>query len=303
MLTASGPLSCPLDVPKTHNLGRDEVGYILFGVEEDKIDKTGLIKGLTVPNWATDSNLQQKVRLHLNKTPSFSWSTLLVDNLQVGVIEIRGGGRPFYPLKDGKHLQRHVAQRRVGSQTEPASPQDIIDWFKADDLRRISDLEAERIEQDLKLLPRLLLFTSTLHGHNNRNLRQTVMLQNDGYALFSVVSAKCTWVVRVPNWFAPEQQTVLQPMIEEIPALTLDIATPNGTVKEGAFIPIEFSIKWGPIYGHFGPPLMAITEKTGVDVQLSPDLLWGTVSVQCRSPINHRMETANIAVRWNSGVE
>jgi predicted HTH transcriptional regulator len=119
-----------------NSLRNGESGYLLFGVAEDPVEHFGIIKGFTAPDWATDSNLQQKVRSLLNRLPTFSWSQVSVDGCLVGVIEICGGKRPFFPLKDGKNIKRYVTLHRVGSSTDVASPDEIIAWVREDEAQR-----------------------------------------------------------------------------------------------------------------------------------------------------------------------
>lgn len=123
-------------------------GHILFGVREAG-NHTGEICGCEIASWITDSNLQQKVRGCLNRNPTFSLFALSLNDVRVLALEITAGGRPFYPLHDKGALRRHVAMVRVGSGTDLASPDNILDWARQDDTLGIRTLEAARLRAEM----------------------------------------------------------------------------------------------------------------------------------------------------------
>ena len=100
-----------------NSLAADELGYVLIGVENN-----GTICGITTPH-TDDADLHSKVRPLLNARPRFQYAAVDVDGASVGVYEIRGGGRPFFPIVDSQpSLWRHVALYRDGTATDRASP-------------------------------------------------------------------------------------------------------------------------------------------------------------------------------------
>jgi hypothetical protein len=278
-----------------NNLNADDVGHILFGVAENPEDHTGVIKGLEIPNWVTDSNLQQKVRSRLNKTPSFSWSNLLVDGFMIGVIEIHAGGRPFFPLKDEKALRRHIALRRIGSSTDIASPEDIIGWFRADELRRGRDLEIERMEQEVAVIPRV---EDRMRSRNDRTVTQTVAVANDGHAMFSVASVSVAWEMRVPEWLMQEQDNLLHSGVEKPGPLVVEVPCPTGTIKSGEVRDIKFSTPLELLHDHFGRYWGSITRQVSTGAVMLPDVLHGTVSVKCQSLDRRRAAVESVGISW-----
>src|SRR5450631_133434 len=115
-----------------NGLGLQACGHILFGVREES-DGTGTIIGCELETWVADANLQQKVRAHLNRVPKFGLCILTIGDFRVAAIEIRPGGRPFFALRDKGNLRRHHAFVRVGSSTDIASPDEILEWARQDE--------------------------------------------------------------------------------------------------------------------------------------------------------------------------
>jgi Putative DNA-binding domain len=126
--------------------------YILIGVEEDAADKTGRIIGVPPESHPDDGNLHTIVKNYLNATPTFSYQVVEVDGLSVGVVEIKPGARPFYPIKTcgvlpgsiGNTLQKDVAMYRNGPTTQVASPDLINRWAREDDELSTETLLLER---------------------------------------------------------------------------------------------------------------------------------------------------------------
>jgi Putative DNA-binding domain len=103
--------------------------YILIGVQHD-----GTIVGVPPASHLDNAALRQKVKELLNKVPQFSYRTVEVDGLSVGVYEIMPGGRPYFPLRDAEPaLQKHVAKYRDGTATETVSPSMVLEWHREDD--------------------------------------------------------------------------------------------------------------------------------------------------------------------------
>jgi hypothetical protein len=137
-----GNLELTKDIMAMANLlgPSSEPAYILVGVEQG----TGRIAGIA--HHQDDAALHQKVQPHLNRMPDFVYGPVDVDGVTVGVYEIRPGGRPFFPLRDGVSLKdgrnvtvlrKNNALVRVGTSTDVASPTEIIEWSREDDPARL----------------------------------------------------------------------------------------------------------------------------------------------------------------------
>jgi len=100
--------------------------YILLGVDDD-----GSIVGL--PAHLDDAGWHVKVKHSLNRTPTFSYTSVDVGGASVGVVEIASGGRPFFPIRDAPPLVRHAALVRDGTSTDVASPAQILEWARLDE--------------------------------------------------------------------------------------------------------------------------------------------------------------------------
>jgi predicted HTH transcriptional regulator len=140
------------DVMAIANVLRNgERGYLLFGVDENAADHTGVVVGLKAPP-PDDANLHTCIKHLLNRMPAFTYEVVQVDALAVSVLEIRGEGRrPYFPLRDsGTVLARHVARKRIGSSTDIPSPTEMIEWAREDDpvLHENAVLELEEKKRD-----------------------------------------------------------------------------------------------------------------------------------------------------------
>lgn len=114
-----------------NNLCLGEDGFVLLGVEEQP-DKTG--RAVAGKLDVGDADLHRKPSAYLNRLPDFSAYPMAIDQCVVGVIHIRGSGqRPYYPVRDSdKSLQKDVPRRRRGSNTEVASPDEVLRWYRED---------------------------------------------------------------------------------------------------------------------------------------------------------------------------
>jgi hypothetical protein len=123
------------DVMAIANVLRNgERGYLLFGVDENPGDHTGVVVGLKAPP-PDDADLHASIKHLLNRMPAFTYEVVQLDALTVGVLEIRGEGRrPYFPLRDsGTVLARHIARKRNGSSNDIPSPTEMIEWAREDD--------------------------------------------------------------------------------------------------------------------------------------------------------------------------
>jgi len=167
-----------------------ERGYILFGVSE-RSDGSGEIVGLQNERWITDANLHQKVSSLLNRCPDFSWRCVELDGIRVGVIEIVPGGRPFFPLRDKGTLRRHVSLIRVGSSTDIASPDQILEWARDDQRDAAQALELRKLEAEITPRGALLPGTRFVGGGNDLTLE--FYLSNEGLGAIELTFASASW--------------------------------------------------------------------------------------------------------------
>lgn len=163
-----------------------EPAYMLVGV-----DNQGALVGVPAAGLLDDAQLHQKAQHALNRTPDFSFTSILVGSVTIGVYEIRGGGRPYFPLRDaGTVLRRHVALYRNGSSTDSASPTMILEWAREDDpdAHRLRSLELRRLEAESVVHGRL---RSSSVSPSGDALHVNLELENRGRAAFWVES--CQW--------------------------------------------------------------------------------------------------------------
>jgi len=106
-------------------------GYLLLGVRQ-RPDETGEIVGVDLGS-DRDSNYQQKIAHKLNRSPRFTFFPLRLQEGEVGVFEITGiGERPYFPIVDEEKLKKFIPQKRLGSSTAHASPDEVKDWVLED---------------------------------------------------------------------------------------------------------------------------------------------------------------------------
>jgi Putative DNA-binding domain len=131
-------------------LGPSARAHILLGVRE-RPDGTGEIIGGDVGRLG-DAEFQQKVKMLFNRVPRFTFGSIQVDGKSVGVFEIEGTGhRPFYPLRDAGVLKRFVPLKRVGTSTDVASPDEVLEWKREDQPSAQPWHELRRIPADARV--------------------------------------------------------------------------------------------------------------------------------------------------------
>ncbi len=171
----------------------DERGHIVFGADEDPIDRTGIVVGLAgkVPD---DASLQQQITHRLNRVPCFTYQSFTLDGLTVGVLEIVGEGkRPYFPIRDsGNLLTRFLPLKRVGTITERASPIEVIEWSRQDDpvLHEKAKLELEELR--LAQQPRLNVALDT-RSRARTTGGPLVVMENVGRCLLTVKGVAIRW--------------------------------------------------------------------------------------------------------------
>lgn len=193
--------------------------HILVGVRENS-DGYGDIVGFSHEPWMIDSNLQQKVKSLLNRTPSFSFTLLQVDGVSVAALTILPGRRPYYALRDKGTLRRNAALIRVGSSTDVASPDEIIEWGSQDSLLRVRHLEAEKLEAEQLVKPKF----APLGAPREPGLRMwRFRLSNEGIAPFEPVAMICAWLIDhegLSKWLEARHVRLtreIEPVLQEMP--------------------------------------------------------------------------------------
>jgi hypothetical protein len=166
-----------------NNLSAGMTGYILVGVEND-----GNIVGVQTRH-LDDASLHQKIPGLLNRTPRFLYQPVDVDGLSVGVYAIEHAPRTFFPIKSSPPLEAHVALYRLGTSTAKASPDQIVDWWKAD-----NSLEVKRQELQLLQLEADLALRATFDIDSPRadgtNLHIVVKVRNVGARTIDVIRSR-----------------------------------------------------------------------------------------------------------------
>jgi Putative DNA-binding domain len=127
------------DILAFSNAWRRSDAYILIGVEELK---GGRSKPLGIQDELDDAQLQQFVNSKTQRPINFTYKTILVDSLKIGVICIPVQSRPYYLERDYGKLRKHVVYVRRGSSTAEASP---------DEVHKMGHAEATMVQEIPKL--------------------------------------------------------------------------------------------------------------------------------------------------------
>jgi Putative DNA-binding domain len=158
--------------------------YILIGV-----DNAGTIVGVT--EHLDDAVLHQKVAGLLNLTPTFAYYPVQVDGKSIGVYEITGGQRPYYPVGDSApSLRRNVAMFRNGSSTDVAAPPLILSWAREDDPdgERRRALQLRQQEAEARVVGRL---SHTWVNDTPKGMSIGLRVENNGIRSFTI--QRCRW--------------------------------------------------------------------------------------------------------------
>lgn len=164
--------------------------YILIGV-----DNLGAIVGTGAH--LDDAALHQKVAGLLNLTPTFTYYPMFVDGKSVGVYEITGGQRPYYPVADSPpSLRRNVAMYRNGSSTDVAPPSLIQAWGREDDPdgQRLRALQLKQHEAEARIVGRL---SHTWMNDTPKGMSIGLRVENNGRSGFWI--ERCRWQAEW-NW-------------------------------------------------------------------------------------------------------
>jgi hypothetical protein len=271
----SGNAELAKDIMSIGNgLGLQASGHLLFGVREES-DGTGLIVGCELEDWVTDANLQQKVRSILNRVPRFS-----------------PGGRPFFALRDRSSLRRHQALVRVGSSSDVASPDEILDWARQDEALGVRALEAEHLETQQILKPCLLYASRSQSGEQ---YGFAFRLQNDGLAPFQPVSAILRWKPIVDHLRSMLATSHIR-LLSCPPDFDKELAIDDRTVQSRAYCDLQFAVLRDRTASELFEILRPFLEgEVAADVdaiQFLPAFA-STVIVKCRNLIGTRETIAS----------
>ena len=130
------------DILAFSNAWRRSDAYILLGVEEVK---GGRSVPLGIENELDDAQLQQFVNSKIQRPINFTYRTILIDGVKIGIIRIPIQSRPYYLEKDYGKLKKHVVYIRRGSSTDEASPEEVYSMGRAEvtETQEIPDLSFE----------------------------------------------------------------------------------------------------------------------------------------------------------------
>jgi hypothetical protein len=274
-----------------------EPAHILVGVRQRE-DNTGEICGVAREQLLDDAAMHQKIERLLNATPHFTHRAVQIDAMWVGVIEVRPGGRPFFPLNDigrNHRLRRHVASYRAGSGTTEASPTKIVEWAQVDG--RI-DAEAARLNLDflrsqVEPAPRFSGHGSS-SGANEINLFCT--LTNVGQPTFTVAEQRATlrFTKAVRDAFeslegAPE----LQRIATSDRAMRVEMGRLHFAQNDTSNVVVK--IVWTEEDRHFQQRFAARSTELGGETMLPPFEI--EFALTCQGPTG-RTVTATHTIRW-----
>ncbi len=111
------------DILAFTNSSRDEVAYILIGVEEAKVGRS---KVIGISEHLDDANLHQFVNSKTNRPVKFSYFSFAIEDKFIGVLEIPIQEGPVYTRNDFGKLKANAVYIRDGSSTRMASPDEIL---------------------------------------------------------------------------------------------------------------------------------------------------------------------------------
>ena len=110
------------DIVAFANSWRRTDAYILIGIEEVK---GGRSTPVGISTHHDDASLQQFVNSKTNRPVAFSYRTITIDGVQVGVIRVEVQERPFFLKKDYGRLKAATVYLRRGSSTDTADPEEV----------------------------------------------------------------------------------------------------------------------------------------------------------------------------------
>ena len=130
------------DILAFSNAWRRGDAYILLGVEEVK---GGRSRPLGIEDELDDAQLQQFVNSKTQRPIDFTYSTVVIDGLKIGVIRIPKQSRPIYVEKDYGRVKKRIVYIRRGSSTDEASPEEVHSMGRAEviETKEVPDLSFE----------------------------------------------------------------------------------------------------------------------------------------------------------------
>jgi hypothetical protein len=138
------------DIVAMANSWRRSDAYILLGVQEVP---GGRSKVVGVTTHLADASIQQFVNSKLQRPIVCSYEVYLLDETQIGIIQIPLQERPFYLNKPYGKLSAKTVYLRRGSSTDTAAPDEIskMGLAKQEDFNRHLELQALIEELELFL--------------------------------------------------------------------------------------------------------------------------------------------------------
>lgn len=203
-------------------------GYILIGVKELS-DGTGEVVGVPSSDHMNDASMHQKVAAWLSDTPRFSYYSVDVDGLSVGVFEITPGGRPYFAITAKGGLQNGVALYRNGSSAAAARPNQIIEWYREDHANEFREAEVEALR--IQTTPRAALVPRSISGHDWH-----IYIENASLVPFTVASVRATVQPAAILWAenglkAPDVRPLFDAEVGQVPRATFQPGSKGNSVQ------------------------------------------------------------------------
>ena len=145
------------DVLAFSNAWRRVDAYILIGVEEIK---GGRSKPIGIHDALDDAQLQQFINSKTQRPIEFQYSTVLLDDVKIGVIRVPVQTRPFYLKNDYGNLKKNSVYIRRGSSTDEASPEEVRDMGRSE-------------KQDSQEIPDLTLIVQSLNAPSKYHIEDS----------------------------------------------------------------------------------------------------------------------------------
>ncbi|WP_233612171.1 hypothetical protein [Corallococcus sp. AB045] len=163
--------------------------------------------------------------------------------------------------------------------------------------QRLAELELEKREQELTVLPRLLLGMGSL---SDGVRKQTIQVRNDGKAPFSIASAQCKWRLHEQEW-RRWLQGISAKHLADIPPLAQPLRVPEGAIREDGKMEIATTAHLKEleryVYQHIE---ISIKEPLSTKPPLR-ELLVAEVEVVCQGLTKGRLAIAKKIFSWDPG--
>jgi hypothetical protein len=131
------------DILSFTNAFRRTDAYILIGVKEIKGARSIPVG---IHDELDDASLQQFVNSKTQKPVTFTYYTIPIQGVKVGLIHVPVQERPIYLLKDYGKLKKGKVYIRRGTSTGEASPDEIVNMRPSMEDRTISGIPAKVLE-------------------------------------------------------------------------------------------------------------------------------------------------------------